>query len=82
MTDPAHRPPQCSRAGCREPADWNVNWRNPKLHSPDRVKVWLACVEHREFLETYLSSRGFPVIVTPLGTPIDRVPDMTDDGVP
>jgi len=74
--------PQCSRAGCREPAAWNVNWRNPKLHSPDRVKVWLACPEHREFLETYLSSRGFPVIVTPLGTSVDRVPSIADGGMP
>lgn len=74
--------PQCSRAGCREPAAWNVNWRNPKLHSPDRVKVWLACQEHREFLETYLSSRGFPVLVTPLGTSVGRVPDLADGGTP
>lgn len=75
MTETALQPPQCSRAGCRAPASWNVNWRNPKLHSLDRVKVWLACEEHREFLESYLSSRGFPVIVTPLGTAVDSVPD-------
>lgn len=74
--------PQCSRAGCRQPASWNVNWRNPKLHSPDRVKVWLACQEHREFLETYLSSRGFPVLVTPLGALPDRVPDLANGGAP
>ena len=53
--------PECSRAGCRAPAAWNVKWRNPRIHSEDRVKVWLACDEHRDFLYDYLSSRGFPV---------------------
>lgn len=53
--------PECSRAGCRASASWNINWRNPRIHSEDRVKVWLACDEHREFLYEYLSSRGFPV---------------------
>ena len=58
---------RCSRAGCREAANWNVNWRNPRIHSPDRVKVWLACDEHSEYLSDYLGTRGFPVVVTPLG---------------
>lgn len=53
----------CSRAGCRADAAWNVNWRNPRIHPEDRVKVWLACHEHREFLRDYLESRGFPVSV-------------------
>lgn len=65
----------CSRAGCTTPANWNVNWRNPKIHTPDRVKVWLACDEHREFLFDYLATRSFPVVVTPLDQHIDRVPD-------
>lgn len=64
---------RCSRAGCREDAAWNVNWRNPRIHGADRVKVWLACDEHNEFLRDYLATRGFPVIVTPLGTAVDRV---------
>jgi hypothetical protein len=63
----------CSRAGCRADAAWRVNWRNPRIHPEDRVKVWLACDEHREFLEQYLASRGFPVAVTPLDVPVDRV---------
>jgi hypothetical protein len=39
------------------------------------VKVWLACDEHREHLGQYLSTRGFPVVVTPLAEPVDSVPD-------
>jgi hypothetical protein len=64
---------QCSRAGCREDAVWRVNWRNPRIHSEDRVKVWLACSEHRDFLESYLSNRAFPVVVTALDEPVERV---------
>ena len=67
--------PTCSRAGCREPALWNVNWRNPRIHTIDRVKIWLACDEHREYLHDYLKARDFPVIVTPLQVHVDLVPD-------
>ena len=66
---------RCSRAACRADATWNVNWRNPRIHGEDRVKVWLACNEHVEYLRDYLSSRGFPVIVTELGVTVDRVTD-------
>lgn len=65
----------CSRAGCNGSAEFNVNWRNPRIHGLDRVKVWLACGDHREFLEQYLSSRGFPVIVSPLSETVSVVPD-------
>ncbi|WP_111719976.1 hypothetical protein [Homoserinimonas sp. OAct 916] len=58
--------PVCSRAGCRDGAHWRVEWRNPKIHNADRVKVWLACDEHREFLHDYLATRQFPVAVVPL----------------
>nr|WP_234661834.1 hypothetical protein [Agromyces marinus] len=54
----------CSRAGCREAATWRVDWRNPRIHAEDRVKTWLACDEHVEFLRDFLSSRSFPVRVT------------------
>ena len=64
---------RCSRAGCATDATWNVNWRNPRIHSEDRVKVWLACDEHVDYLRDYLSTRDFPVIVTPLGTSVERV---------
>ena len=64
---------RCSRAGCTEPAEWNVNWRNPRIHSEDRVKVWLACGEHVEYLREYLATRDFPVAVTPFGQAVERV---------
>ncbi|PWB96667.1 hypothetical protein [Homoserinimonas hongtaonis] len=63
--------PTCSRAGCRAVATAAVNWRNPKIHGPERVKVWLACDEHTEFLREYLRARDFPVLVGPVG----HVPD-------
>lgn len=65
---------ECSRAGCREQAVWNVNWRNPRIHGEDRVKVWLACAEHVDFLRDYLDSRSFPVVVTPLDVVLERIP--------
>lgn len=58
----------CSRAGCSEPASWQVQWRNPRIHATDKVKVWLACQEHRDFLRDYLATRDFPVAVVPLDT--------------
>lgn len=66
---------RCSRAGCRAGAVWTVAWRNPRIHAADRVKTWLACAEHRDFLEGYLTSRGFPVAVVPLGVVVTVVPD-------
>ncbi|AYG04856.1 hypothetical protein D7I44_15860 [Gryllotalpicola protaetiae] len=57
---------ECSRSGCREAAVWRIDWRNPQIHTGDRGKTWLACDEHREFLNGFLSSRGFPVSVSPL----------------
>jgi hypothetical protein len=65
---------QCSRAGCREAATWKVNWRNPKIHSADRVKVWLACTDHVDFLRDYLATRGFPVLVAAADSEVLRVP--------
>lgn len=71
--------PICSRAGCRREAGWNVNWRNPRIHGAERVKVWLACDEHREYLAEYLAARDFPVQVTPLAERIDRLPPASAD---
>ena len=65
---------RCSRAGCDSLAVAKVNWRNPRIHSEDRVKVWLACAEHSDFLRDYLASRGFPVIVTGLAESVSVVP--------
>ncbi|MEZ7819986.1 acetone carboxylase [Aquiluna sp. Uisw_065] len=50
---------KCSRAGCALEASWLISWRNPKVHSPDRVKTWSACDEHRSYLVEYLSARDF-----------------------
>lgn len=68
-------PTRCSSAGCSAPAGWRINWRNPRIHALDRVKVWLACDEHRTSLRDYLATRGFPVVVSALDQPVDRVPD-------
>lgn len=64
----------CSRAGCTLVAEWNVNWRNPRIHGVERVKIWLACDEHRDYLHDYLEARDFPVVVSPLSRPLDRLP--------
>jgi hypothetical protein len=52
---------RCSRSGCLREPTWDVQWRNPKIHAPERVKVWLACEEHRDYFEAYLGQKGFPV---------------------
>ena len=55
----------CSAKGCRATARHAVIWNNPKLHTPDRRKVWLACDEHREHLSQFLDVRGFLQSVVP-----------------
>ena len=47
----------CSRKGCRQPAEFKILWNNPKIHTPERRKVWLACPQHRDWLEDYLRQR-------------------------
>lgn len=49
----------CSAKGCRTPAAWALLWNNPKIHTAERRKTWLACDEHREHLGGFLSARGF-----------------------
>lgn len=49
----------CSAKGCGEPAVWGLLWNNPRLHTPERRKVWLACDAHREHLEQFLGARSF-----------------------
>ena len=66
---------RCSRVGCRADATWAVNWRNPRIHGPERVKVWLACDEHRDFLYDFVDQRGFPVALTPAGGVVGALPD-------
>jgi hypothetical protein len=64
---------QCSRAGCTAAAVHGVNWRNPKIHGLERVKVWSACDEHVGYLAEFLRARDFPVVLTPAGETVDRV---------
>jgi hypothetical protein len=61
----------CSAKGCRSTAGWAHLWNNPKLHTPDRRKVWLACDEHRTSLGEFLSIRGFLIETVPA----DKVPE-------
>jgi hypothetical protein len=49
----------CSAKRCRATAAWALRWNNPKLHPLDRRKTWLACDEHRDGLESFLTTRGF-----------------------
>ena len=49
----------CSAKGCRADAVYGLLWNNPKLHTPDRIKTWLSCEDHRESLSYFLSVRGF-----------------------
>ncbi|CAM3939145.1 hypothetical protein GCM10009799_15080 [Nocardiopsis rhodophaea] len=58
-------PVQCSRKGCRAPAEWVLVWNNPKIHTPDRRKTWSACEEHRDYLSRFLDMRGFLREVVP-----------------
>jgi hypothetical protein len=62
-------PDVCSAKGCRTPAEHQLRWNNPKLHTPDRRKTWLACEAHREQLAHFLGSRGF------LKETVPHVPD-------
>ncbi|MCD2497313.1 hypothetical protein [Microbacterium nymphoidis] len=53
----------CSRAGCSAAAKHRVVWRNPRIHTAERQKVWLACDEHVGYLRDFLAARDFPVRV-------------------
>lgn len=58
--------PICSAKGCREPAVHALVWNNPKVHTPDREKLWHACEEHRTSLGEFLELRGFLIRTDPL----------------
>jgi hypothetical protein len=67
--DPLPRGPEglvCSAKGCRRPATTDLRWNNPKIHTADRRKHWLACDDHREQLSAFLGARGFLREVQPL----------------
>ncbi|ALE92096.1 hypothetical protein AOC05_06715 [Arthrobacter alpinus] len=64
MLDPGQPPERtaaevmCSRKGCRDEATTQLLWNNPRIHTPERRKIWLACDEHAAWLEDYLQSRS------------------------
>ena len=64
-------PLTCSAKGCRNDAAWALQWNNPKIHTPDRRKTWLACPEHRESLAEFLGARGFLRDVEPVDAATD-----------
>lgn len=49
----------CSARGCRAEAEWGLLWNNPRIHAPERRKVWLSCAEHLAHLTEFLSVRSF-----------------------
>lgn len=65
----------CSAKGCRAAATWALRWNNPRLHAPERRKVWLACEEHRGSLGDHLAARGFLRETVPF-EPEDPDPDL------
>lgn len=69
---------KCSRKACRANASWQLLWNNPKIHTPERRKVWLACGDHRAWLEDYLQTRGLWKETVGLSTGIDVVMGASD----
>jgi hypothetical protein len=65
VSQPAEAP-RCSAKGCRAAATVDLHWRNPKLHDTSRVKHWLACDEHTNYLRDFLAQRGFLLEISPL----------------
>jgi len=63
----------CSRAGCRLDALWRVDWRNPRIHTGERFKTWLACDLHVDYLRDFLAARDFPLTVAALSAEKDQV---------
>lgn len=49
----------CSARGCSADAAFGLRWNNPRIHSPERRKTWLACPAHLDRLTAFLSDRGF-----------------------
>jgi hypothetical protein len=56
----------CSARGCSRTAAWVLLWNNPRLHTPERRKQWLACDEHRSSLGDFLTARSFLRDVRPV----------------
>lgn len=58
--------PVCSAKGCRADARHVLVWNNPRLHTADREKTWVACDDHLRSLSQFLDLRGFLRRVDPL----------------
>ena len=56
----------CSARGCMREAGWAVVWNNPRIHTPDREKIWTACDDHREHLAADLRVRAMRRRADPL----------------
>lgn len=67
----------CSARGCQADAAWGLLWNNPKIHTPERRKVWLACDEHLAYLTEYLGVRSFLQDTVPVED-LPRAPGMGD----
>nr|WP_141918725.1 hypothetical protein [Klugiella xanthotipulae] len=72
----------CSRAGCTAEATWRIDWRNPRIHRTDRLKTWLACAEHVDYLSGFLTSRSFPVTITALDVVVSSTGDHSRNPLP
>ena len=60
---------RCSAKGCRAEAAHVLVWNNPRIHTPEREKTWVACPAHRQSLADHLDVRGFLRRVDPLEQP-------------
>lgn len=56
----------CSAKACQQAAAWALQWNNPRIHTPERRKTWLACDDHRQHLSHFLQARSFLRDVVPL----------------
>lgn len=63
---PSDEPVRCSARGCHTGARHVLVWNNPKVHTPEREKTWVACDAHRSSLSEHLDVRGFLCRVEPL----------------
>ena len=68
--------PLCSGKGCRAAATHAIVWNNPKVHTPDREKLWHACDEHVEHLTHFVQIRGFLIRTEPVA---DSLPEATEE---
>lgn len=69
-------PAICSARGCRAAAAYTLVWNNPKVHTPEREKTWLACADHRAELAAFLQARSFLRRVEPFAPPAGPAEDQ------